>query len=127
MASTEEQDQKAAWLAGCSVEEWRRRGNRTSLQAREHAAPGGFAIFADRRKDPNYSEAAEDESLDAAQCAAQAKEHLDRFLAAPHETDAHEHLARCGAMVSAALSRCARDSGQAARIARGMGLHSFRG
>jgi len=50
------------------------------------------------------------------------KAHLDKYLAAPDEKDAHEHLARASAMMSAALSRCARDNQSVSRISSGRGL-----
>jgi hypothetical protein len=122
---TEEEDRKNAWTAGVSVEEWRRyRGVALSSQGKETA--GGF-VMCEVGRDGRLvrmsgSAIGEDENMDAVQCAAEAKGHLEKFLSDPHDEDSHESLARCGAMISAALSRIARDKGQAARIASGMGL-----
>ncbi len=63
-----------------------------------------------------------DDNATAADIAKAGREHLDRYLAAPDEKDAHEHLARASAMMSAALSRCARDNANVSRISRGRGL-----
>ena len=65
-----------------------------------------------------------DDNATAADIAKAGREHLDRYLAAPDERDAHEHLARASAMMSAALSRCARDNQNVTRISRGGGLAS---
>ncbi len=48
-----------------------------------------------------------DDSATASDIAKAGKAHLEKYLAAPDEKDAHEHLARASAMMSAALSRCA--------------------
>ncbi|MGA6974489.1 MAG: hypothetical protein WBY93_22875 [Candidatus Binatus sp.] len=122
---TEEEDLKNAWTAGCSVEEWRRR-RQVALSSREEVTAGGFVMSkvgpGGRLVSMSGSAVGEDENMDATQCAAEAKGHLEKFLSDPQDEDSHESLARCGAMVSAALSRIARDKGQAARIASGMGL-----
>ncbi len=65
-----------------------------------------------------------DDNATAADIAKAGREHLDRYLAAPDECDAHEHLARASAMMAAALSRCARDNENVSRISRGGGLAS---
>ncbi|MGB3551249.1 MAG: hypothetical protein WA993_11195 [Candidatus Binatus sp.] len=65
-----------------------------------------------------------DDNATAADIAKAGREHLDRYLAAPDERDAHEHLARASAMMAAALSRCARDNENVSRISRGGGLAS---
>jgi hypothetical protein len=125
MATQAEEDRKGAWLAGCSVEEWRRR-RQVSLSSREKETAGGYVMcevgHGGRLVRMDGSAIGEDENMDAVQCATEAKGHLDKFLSDPHDEDSHESLARCGAMISAALSRIARDKGQAARIASGMGL-----
>ncbi len=121
--ATEEQ-QKLAWLTGRPLADIVREQSTgaTALQAREHRVPGGFAIFADRRKDPNFDDAANFDRMDAAECASQAKEHLQKFLDAPNDEDSHQSLARCGAMVAAALSRCVRDQANYRKIEKGAGL-----
>jgi hypothetical protein len=65
-----------------------------------------------------------DDNATGADIAKAAREYLDRYLAAPDERDAHEHLARASAMMAAALSRCARDNENVSRISRGGGLAS---
>jgi hypothetical protein len=61
-------------------------------------------------------------TMTAAEMAQEAKNHLDKFLAAPYEENAHSHLARAAAMSSAAISRCAREAESHAKIASGRGL-----
>ncbi len=63
-----------------------------------------------------------DDSATASDIAKAGKAHLEKYLAAPDEKDAHEHLARASAMMSAALSRCARDNQNVSRISGGRGL-----
>ncbi len=63
-----------------------------------------------------------DDNATAADIAKAGKDHLEKYLAAPDERDAHEHLARASAMMSAALSRCARDNQSVSRISSGRGL-----
>ena len=63
-----------------------------------------------------------DDNATPADIAKAARDHLDRYLQAPEERDGHESLARAGALCAAALSRCARDTGNIARISRGKGL-----
>ena len=67
-----------------------------------------------------------DDNATASDIATAGKEHLDKYLAAPDEKDAHEHLARAGAMISAALSRCARDNANVSKISSGQGLAARR-
>ena len=85
-------------------------------------APGG-ARLEDNDDDTGLFDAIDDNAT-AADIAKAGREHLDRYLAAPDERDAHEHLARASAMMSAALSRCARDNQNVTRISRGGGLAS---
>ncbi len=63
-----------------------------------------------------------DDSATAADIAKAGKAHLEKYLAAPDEKDAHENLARASAMMSAALSRCARDNQNVSQISSGRGL-----
>jgi len=83
-------------------------------------APGG-ARLEDDDHDTGLFDAIDD-SATAADIAKVGKGHLEKYLAAPDERDAHEHLARASAMMSAALSRCARDNQSVSRISSGRGL-----
>jgi hypothetical protein len=83
-------------------------------------APGG-ARLEDDGDDAGLFDSIDD-SATAADIAKAGKEHLEKYLAAPDEEDAHEHLARAGAMMSAALSRCARDNANVSSISSGRGL-----
>jgi hypothetical protein len=124
MASTEE-ERKQARLAGCSVEEWQRRGR---LSANRHETAGGFVMSVCRGdRVVHMNGGADDDDTGgstAAELCAQAQEHLNRFIKAPGAKNAHEHIARASAMCSAALSRCARDSAERSSAAS---MHSFRG
>ena len=82
-------------------------------------APGGARLEADDESGL-FDEISED--ADASKIASEGKKHLERFLAAPEEKDAHEHLARASAMLAAALSRCARDNANTSKINSGRGL-----
>jgi hypothetical protein len=67
-----------------------------------------------------------DENASAADIATAGKEYLDKYLAAPDEKDAHKNISRAIAMLSAALSRCARDGQNVSKIASGQGLAARR-
>lgn len=125
MASTE-QERKAAFLAGVSVEEWQRRG-RVALGASQHATVGGFVMCevshrGDRTVRMKGSDSYRAHEMTAAKMAQEARDHIDKFLADPNEEKALEHLARAGGMTAAALSRCARDGELRAKVASGRGL-----
>ncbi len=98
--------------------------NRTRFAGRNvvmaQVAPGGARL--ERDDDESGLFDAIDDTATASDIAKAGKEHLEKYLAAPDEKDAHEHLARAGAMMSAALSRCARDNQNVSRISGGRGL-----
>jgi hypothetical protein len=123
MVSTEE-ERKAAFLAGCSVEEWRRRGQ-VGLRANQDESVGGVVMCETRGiKDVvrmNGSDSDGDSST-AEEMAAEAMGHLQRFRDNPKAKNSHEHIARASAMCSAALARCARDNAE-----RTSSMHAFRG
>jgi hypothetical protein len=122
---SDEEDRKQAWLAGVSVEEWRRR-RQVALSSRETETAGGF-VMAQVQPDGriarmNGSEDSNGDSSTADEMAAEAMGHLQKFRDNPKAKNAHEHIARASAMCSAALSRCARDN-----ASRDSGFATFRG
>jgi hypothetical protein len=117
MKSTE-QERKATFLVGCSVEEWRRRG-RAGLSADHVLCDTGDL---NRTARMNGSDSEVGGGSTAAEMAAQAQQHLQNFIDAPGAENAHEHIARASAMCSAALSRCARENAE-----RTSSMHAFRG
>jgi len=124
----DEQDQKAAWLAGVPVEEWRRR-RQVALSSRETETAGGFVMCEVQRGDDGgrivrmsgSDDSGGDSSTPDEMCA-EAIGHLQKFRDNPKAKNSHEHIARASAMCSAALSRCARDN-----AARDSGFATFRG
>jgi hypothetical protein len=128
--STEEADRKAAWLAGCSVEEWRRRGQ-VALSSREKQTAGGFVMcevapggrgLVHMSGSDGDDAGLGDENMSAKDCGMAAQDHLKKFLDGPNEPDAHEHIARAAAMLAAAGSRLAGEAKKHAKIASGAGL-----
>jgi len=112
MQSTEE-ERRSAWLMGMSVEQWRRLGNHSSIH--KDFARGGHAIFADRRLNGDAGEADDGVPGTAAGIARKAAVHLDEYLKNPDGEEAAQSLARCAALISAALAKHGRASVERAR------------
>jgi hypothetical protein len=112
-----EEERKGAWLAGCSVEEWRRRGT-VAMRAQEETA-GGFVVCREQGGRMVRMDAADGDGDDSSstELAAQAHQHLKKFLDAPNAADSQNHLARSSAMLSAALAKRASENAERASAA----------
>jgi hypothetical protein len=121
MALTKE-EQRLCVMFKCEPHQFEARLARMRKAGMGHAAIMSTAGQPDTDDDDSGLFDAIDDSATAMDIAKAGKAHLDKYLAAPDEKDAHEHLARAGAMMSAALSRCARDNANASKISSGRGL-----
>jgi hypothetical protein len=111
MESTEEQ-RRAAWLAGCSVEEWQRRG-RVAMRANAGDETVGGAVMCRveglngrvvHMNGVDSGNTALMNSTTPAELATYSRKYLNDFIAGGDAAD----LARSASLISAALARAAR-------------------
>jgi hypothetical protein len=103
MESTEQQ-RKAAWLVGCSVEEWQRRGQ-VALSTQKKTV-GGFVMCEVNHHSGGVvrMNRSDSDTTTPSELGQYARKYLDDFIASGDSAD----LARSASLISAALARAAR-------------------
>ena len=111
-----EEERKGAWLAGCSVEEWRRRGT-VAMRAQTETA-GGFVVCREQGGRMVRMDAADgdgDDSSTPRSWPPKAQRPPKRLPRCAQRSDSHNHLAaRASAMLSAALAERASENAERA-------------